>query len=115
MSVSETLRAELAAYGSPIGVSVLCPSATTSNVMESERGRPASRGVEQRTDDTEGMRLAIRSMFDSPSGLPAATVAARTVEAVRAREFWIITHGGERPIVESRLAEVLAAFPTPRT
>jgi NAD(P)-dependent dehydrogenase (short-subunit alcohol dehydrogenase family) len=115
VSISETLRAELTIYGSPIGVSVLCPSATVSNVMESERGRPASRGVEQRTEDAEGMRLAIRSMFDGPDGLPASAVATRTIAAIRAREFWIITHGGEKPTIENRVGEILAAFPAPQS
>jgi NAD(P)-dependent dehydrogenase (short-subunit alcohol dehydrogenase family) len=112
VSISETLRVELAMEGSPIGVSVLCPSATVSKVMESERGRPASRGEEHRTDDAEMMRLAIRSMFDGPDGLPASAGAQRTLAAVRAGEFWIITHGTERGVVEARLGEVLAAFPT---
>jgi hypothetical protein len=58
------------------------------------------------------MRLAIRSMFDGPDGLPASAVAQRTLAAVRAGEFWIITHGTERGVVEARLGEVLAAFPT---
>jgi hypothetical protein len=51
-------------------------------------------------------------MFDGPDGLPASAVAQRTLAAVRAGEFWIITHGTERGVVEARLGEVLAAFPT---
>ena len=113
VSLSETLRVELAMTGSPIGVSVLCPGSTVSNVMESERARPADRGVEQRTDDAEGMRLAIKSTFTGPDGLPADAVAARTVAAVRAGEFWIFSHPSERPIVEGRVTEILAAFPPP--
>jgi NAD(P)-dependent dehydrogenase (short-subunit alcohol dehydrogenase family) len=111
VSLSETLRVEMAMAGSPIGVSVLCPGSTVSNVMESERARPAERGVEQRTDDAEGMRLAIKSTFVGPTGLPAEAVAASTVAAVRAGEFWIFSHPSERPIVEHRVNEILAAFP----
>src|ERR1700675_4547017 len=57
VSISETLRQECAAYGLPIGVSVLCPSTTDTRVMESERGRPPALGVERRADDAEAMRL----------------------------------------------------------
>jgi NAD(P)-dependent dehydrogenase (short-subunit alcohol dehydrogenase family) len=111
VSISETLRQECAAYGLPIGVSVLCPSATDTRVMESERGRPAALGTESRTDDAEAMRLAIKSMFTGPDGSTPAHVAARTLQAILAGEFWIIPNGGERPIVEARFTEALAGFP----
>jgi NAD(P)-dependent dehydrogenase (short-subunit alcohol dehydrogenase family) len=111
VSISETLRQECAAYGLPIGVGVLCPSSTDTRVMESERGRPASLGTEHRTDDAEAMRLAIKSMFTAPGGATPAHVAARTLAAIRAGEFWIIPNGGERPIVEARFEEALAGFP----
>ncbi len=111
VSISETLRQELAAYGLPIGVSVLCPSTTDTRVMESERNRPPELGVETRTDDAEAMRLAIKSMFTAPEGATPEHVAAGTLEAILAGEFWIIPNGGERPIVEARFTEALASFP----
>ncbi len=111
VSISETLRKECEAYGSPIGVSVLCPSATETRVMESERGRPAALGTEQRTDDAEAMRLAIKSMFTGPDGSTPTHVAARTLEAILRGEFWVIPNGAERPIVEARFTEALASFP----
>ena len=111
VSISETLRQECAAYGLPIGVSVLCPSATDTRVMESERGRPLALGVERRTDDAEAMRMAIKSLCTGPDGATPAHVAARTLEAIVAGEFWIIPNSGERSIVETRFAEALASFP----
>jgi NAD(P)-dependent dehydrogenase (short-subunit alcohol dehydrogenase family) len=111
VSISETLSQELAADQSPIGVSVLCPSSVDTRVMESERGRPAELGVEHRTDVAESVRLAIRDSFTGPSGLTPAEVAIRTLDAIRTRRFWIITHPGERPVVEARFAGVLANFP----
>jgi NAD(P)-dependent dehydrogenase (short-subunit alcohol dehydrogenase family) len=111
VSISETLRQECAAYGLPIGVSVLCPSATETRVMESERGRPAARGTEHRTEDAEAMRLAIKGMMTAPGGATPAHVATRTLEAIVEGEFWIIPNGAERAIVENRFAEILAAFP----
>jgi NAD(P)-dependent dehydrogenase (short-subunit alcohol dehydrogenase family) len=102
VSISETLRQELGAYGLPIGVSVLCPSSTDTRVMESERNRPLELGTETRTDDAEAMRLAIKSMFTAPEGATPAHVAVRTLAAIRAGEF---------PIVEARFTEALASFP----
>jgi hypothetical protein len=57
------------------------------------------------------MRLAIKSMCSGPDGATPAHVAARTLQAIRAGEFWIIPNGGDRPIVEARFTEALASFP----
>lgn len=112
VSISETLSQELAIAELPIGVSVLCPSATETRVMESERGRPAGRGSETRTEMAELVRVAIRDSFTGPQGQPPSGVARRVLEAVRGGEFWIITHPFERPMVEARVAGMMAAYPS---
>ena len=111
VSISETLAQELAMDEVPIGVSVLCPSSVDTKVMESERGRPASLGVETRTELAETVRLSIRDSFTGPTGLPPAQVAEKVLDAIRAGRFWIVTHPGERAAVEARFAGILAAFP----
>jgi len=115
ISLSETLRIEMMMTGTPIGVSVLCPGSTVSNVMESERGRPADRGVEHRSPEAEGMRVFIKESFTGPDGLPAEAVAARTLAAVKAGSFWILSHPSERATVETRFNEILASFPPPES
>jgi NAD(P)-dependent dehydrogenase (short-subunit alcohol dehydrogenase family) len=112
VSISETLAQELAIDQTPIGVSVLCPSSVDTKVMESERGRPASLGVEHRTEMAESVRLMIRDGFTGPTGLTPAQVAERVLGAIRNGEFWIITHAGEGPSVESRFSGILAGFPS---
>ena len=111
VSISETLAQELAIEESPIGVSVLCPSSVDTKVMESERGRPAELGVEQRTEMPESVRLMIRDGFTGPTGQTPAQVATRVLEAIRNREFWIITHRDLVPTVETRFTGILAGFP----
>jgi NAD(P)-dependent dehydrogenase (short-subunit alcohol dehydrogenase family) len=113
VSISETLNQECAIAGLPIGVSVLCPSSVDTRVMESERSRPAARGIEQRKESAEAVRLAIRDSFTGPTGLTPGQVAERTLEAIRAGEFWVITHPGERSAFEARFATALARFPAP--
>jgi NAD(P)-dependent dehydrogenase (short-subunit alcohol dehydrogenase family) len=112
VSISETLSQELKIAQLPIGVSVLCPSSVDTRVMESERSRPAESGVERRTETAESMRLTIRDSFTGPTGMTPTQVAERTLVAIRAGEFWIVTHPGERPSVEARFANALASFPT---
>ena len=111
VSISETLSQEMAIAQLPIGVSVLCPSATDTRVMESERGRPDSLGSEARTEMAESVRLAIRDSFTGPDGKTPDQVAERVLEAIRAGRFWIITHPSERPLVETRFAGMLGEFP----
>jgi NAD(P)-dependent dehydrogenase (short-subunit alcohol dehydrogenase family) len=111
VSISETLVQELAIDELPIGVSVLCTSSVDTKVMESERGRPDALGSERRTETAEGVRLMIRDSFTGPTGLTPAHVAGRVLDAIRAGEFWIVTHPGEHPLVETRFAGALAAFP----
>jgi NAD(P)-dependent dehydrogenase (short-subunit alcohol dehydrogenase family) len=113
VSISETLSQEFAIAGLPIGVSVLCPSATETRVMESERNRPGQLGSETRTEMAESVRLAIKDQFTGPQGQPPSQVARRVLEAVRAGEFWIITHPFERPAMETRLSGIMAAYPEP--
>ncbi len=111
VSISETLVQEVAVEQLPIGVSVLCPSSVDTKVMESERNRPAAFGVERRTEMAESVRLMIRDGFTGPTGMTPGQVAARVLDAVRAGEFWIITHDDLFSTVEARVTGMLAAFP----
>lgn len=111
VSISETLVQEFAITGLPIGVSVLCPSATETRVMESERGRPAALGIETRREMAESVRVAIRDSFTGPDGQHPSQVAHRVVDAVRGGEFWIITHPTEQEVVEARFAGIMTAYP----
>jgi NAD(P)-dependent dehydrogenase (short-subunit alcohol dehydrogenase family) len=111
VSISETLALEWQVDGTPIGISVLCPSSVDTRVMESERGRPASLGREQRTEMAESVRLMIRDSFTGPTGKTPGAVAEIVLDAIRARRFWIITHPDEGKPVETRFAAILANIP----
>ena len=104
-------RQELAIDGLPIGVSVLCPSSVDTRVMESERGAPA--GARDRAPHRVGRVGAARDprLVHRPDRADPAQVAERALDAIRAGEFWIITHPGERSVVEARVTTALAHFP----
>jgi hypothetical protein len=104
VSLCETLRDELRAAGSPIGVSVLIPSSVSTKVMESERNRPGRLGSEQRTPIAEQVRLMIRDGLFGPDGKSPDEIAAITLDAIRKDRFWIITHASARPALEARFA-----------
>ena len=88
-------------------MSVLCPSAVDTKVLEAERNRPGDFGAEARTELAESMRVAIADTMTGPSGKTPDDVAAIVVDAIRNDRFWIITHPGERPSLEARFADIL--------
>lgn len=109
VSISETLRQELA--GTPVGVSVLCPGSTDTKILESERNRPSSLGVEQRTPTAEAWRRGIEQSFTGPNGLTADVVAALVLDAVRVGRFWVLPHGDMAPGLRRRFDEILSELP----
>jgi NAD(P)-dependent dehydrogenase (short-subunit alcohol dehydrogenase family) len=111
VSISESLQAELQMSGSPIQVSVLCPSGVNTSVMEAERNRPPESGTETRTPDAEQMRLYIRGGFTGPDGKEPEEIAAMVVDAVKNDRFWIITHNDLQSTIEGRVAGMLDAIP----
>jgi NAD(P)-dependent dehydrogenase (short-subunit alcohol dehydrogenase family) len=111
VALSETLRMELAMSGAPIGVSVLCPGSTGTQILESERNRPAHLGREARREEGEAFRAAVRSSFDAPAARNADEVADAMLDAVRANRFWVITSGEMQGLVSSRHDEITDATP----
>jgi NAD(P)-dependent dehydrogenase (short-subunit alcohol dehydrogenase family) len=87
VALTETLQLELQADESAIGASVLCPGAIATRITESERNRPDA-AVETETNRrfTESAGNIVRKGHTSES------VAERIVDAIRAQEFWILTH-----------------------
>jgi NADP-dependent 3-hydroxy acid dehydrogenase YdfG len=92
VGLSEVLRAELEAHG--VGVSVLCPGMVRTNLAANT---PAEH---RRADMPTGME----------SGIDPALVGAQVVEAIRANELYIITHGEYGRFVAERAARLQRAF-----
>ena len=109
VGISEVLAAELA--GSPIGVSVLCPSWVKTRMLDNGRNRPARFGGPIRLDtdgaNAERNRRYAKALED---GLDAADVAKLVVEAIEARRLYIFTHADRREDVERRYEMMLQGF-----
>jgi NAD(P)-dependent dehydrogenase (short-subunit alcohol dehydrogenase family) len=87
VAISETLQLELLSEGSAIGASVLCPGAIATRITESERNRPDA------VADTEtNQRFRFLASKIVGDGQSPESVAERIVHAIRAKEFWILTH-----------------------
>ena len=106
VSLSETLRIELAAAGRPIGVSVLCPGLTNTNILDCDRNRSSVFGHEAATEAGGTWRESMRAGFTGPTGKEPIEVAGMVVDAIRNNRFWVISHGDLKDVVDRRFAEI---------
>ncbi len=96
VGLSETLAHDLQAENVPIGVSVLCPGATTSSLREtSAKSRPGGE---------YGREVPLLTHVER---MPAADVAAMVVGAIRENRFWILTHPGYKQLILERAAGIV--------
>jgi NAD(P)-dependent dehydrogenase (short-subunit alcohol dehydrogenase family) len=107
VGLSESLRADLAR--TRVGVSVLCPGGVQTRITESERNRPARLGTSRVTQsDREAVTQAANEQPEEM--IDPAIVGQKVIRAVRAGEFWILTHPHWRGLVEQRYRDLMAAF-----
>lgn len=107
VGLSEALHDEL--EGSGVGVSVLCPGMTRTDIFHHAAvDRPEQYGGPAPSPgsiaDLEASGRAWPGLMD-----PFET-AARVVRGVRANSLYIMTHPEHRPAVEQRFQRMLAAF-----
>jgi NAD(P)-dependent dehydrogenase (short-subunit alcohol dehydrogenase family) len=115
VAISEVMAGDLS--GSPIGVSVLCPSHhENTNIYEnSARFRPDSAGGpmtdaemaatannDKKRDEAYGERKRVQRFPDE--------AGRRVVRAIREGHFYVITHAETRPAIEHRFAQIMAAY-----
>jgi len=98
-SFSEALRFDLET--SDIGVSVVLPGAVASEFYLTSAEHRGELG---------GPNLYPTTPPDTAAGMTPAEVAARIIDGIRENRFFIATHAGTREMVESRHAELLAAY-----
>jgi NAD(P)-dependent dehydrogenase (short-subunit alcohol dehydrogenase family) len=109
VGLSHVLRDELA--DSNIGVSVLCPGWTKTNMPDNGRNRPARYGgaYDFRTDPL----LAERNkeyVEGSKHGLDPLDLAELVIRAIEENELYILTEPGRRASVEKKFDEIRHAF-----
>jgi NAD(P)-dependent dehydrogenase (short-subunit alcohol dehydrogenase family) len=109
VGLSHVLHDELA--GTKIGVSVLCPGWTRTNMPDNGRNRPTRFGgaFDYRTDPVLAERNK-RYVEGSLSGLDPLDLAALVVRAIEENEFYIVTQPNRRGDVQARYDEIMHAF-----
>ena len=108
VGMSEALRTELAPHG--IGVSVLCPSAVNTAIIDNTTGRaPGQDGhtVMEGMDDHLGMFAKMLATGADPD-----EVGRMVVDAVESGGFYILTDAIMGPYLQQRTDEIVAAMPS---
>jgi NAD(P)-dependent dehydrogenase (short-subunit alcohol dehydrogenase family) len=94
VAVSETLYHDLAAAGSSVGVSVLCPGPIATNIYASDRNRPGGAGVPVAPIPERPDVLA--------QGWTPDQLAAEVLVAMSERRFYVTTHPEYDSDIENR-------------
>jgi short-subunit dehydrogenase len=104
VTLSECLHHDLQMAKAAIQVSVLCPAFVNTGIADSERNRPAELSATNPYAEqyAERVRKAIRA-----GKLTAADIARKTIEAVKAGRFYILTHPNIKVAIEARMRDIL--------
>ncbi|MBV9452072.1 MAG: SDR family NAD(P)-dependent oxidoreductase [Streptosporangiaceae bacterium] len=93
VAISESLYHELAAVGSPVRVSVLCPGMVRTRIHEAYRNWPARYGAWPVVHDSPAIaKWRQTASARVGAGHDPATIATAVRDAILREQFWILTH-----------------------
>ncbi len=106
VTLSETMHYELMITGAKVRVSVLCPGWVDTQLVESDRNRPAEAPAPE-TDDpaTEAFKNTVRGLL--ATGLTAETVADHVINAIKEEKLYILTHPDMKEAIRTRMETIL--------
>lgn len=109
LALSEVVHSELAAAGSTVGISALCPGWVATRIAESDRNRPEQVPDPLVADPDEA--VAVREMIrDFMAGhQPPEEVADLVLDAIRQRRFYVFTASDWSEAIAERHADIAAA------
>jgi NAD(P)-dependent dehydrogenase (short-subunit alcohol dehydrogenase family) len=105
VALTEVLAMELAAAGSKVGASVLCPGTVSTNIGTSSRNRPARYAGGGLTDVDIAQDDNPYYRFITPQDAGAVVV-----RAIKRGDLYALTHPDWYPLVEQRHQAIAAAF-----
>jgi len=112
VALSETLYLEMEEGGYNIGVSVLCPWAVKSDMLESERNRPLAlankpgEGLDMSDPEVQASMQFLKQLHED--GMPPQQVANIVFEAIKENKFYILPDAGMfKPMIKARMEDIL--------
>lgn len=110
VALSEVLKLELVFEETKVGVSVLCPGAVNTGIVESGRNRPDQlqnppESIPQITPEMERQIAQVRQAFEA--GMDPLEVTDHVFKAIREDQFFILTHPDLNDRIEKRIGRIL--------
>jgi NAD(P)-dependent dehydrogenase (short-subunit alcohol dehydrogenase family) len=110
VALSEDLYRQMQQGGSSIGVSVLCPGATKTNIISCERNRPAELKNDAAEEQISKLDPAIVAWLKPAieNGMAPAKVADIVFDAIREKKFYILPNmEAAMPMIQARMEDIL--------
>jgi NAD(P)-dependent dehydrogenase (short-subunit alcohol dehydrogenase family) len=108
LALTEVLAADLAAAGSVIGATGLCPGIIATNLFHGSRNRPAALTEGGSAMSPAGAELREHMHAVLSSGMPPSQVASLLVDAVRSNQLYLLTDHEWDSRVTARHEAILA-------
>lgn len=109
LALSETVKFELDAEGSHVGVSVLCPSWVRTNISTASRNLPERLAYELTSEQMAQIaEYKGRRKQQLVTAMEPDEVAGLVCEAIRTNRFYVITHPDSIANMQDRFGRILA-------
>lgn len=107
VTLSESLYLELAAVGSKVRVSVLCPAWVKTDLMDGARNRPQELRNDGETMAPQAavMDQAVRQLV--AGGTDPAGIGEAVITAIRDEKFYILPHSEWKEQVRTRMEDII--------
>lgn len=107
VTLSEGLHHDLTLRKSNIKVSVLCPAWVKTRIAESERNRDEGDRCDVSKLDPISLKTGMSVMKAVQNGIPPEKVADDVIAAVKAGQFYILTHPHSKAGVQIRMEDII--------
>ena len=113
VDISETLVMQLRSIDSNIGVSVLCPGAVNTQLLNSSRNRPPEYPFNPSSEDVPAELQRVRDATSDllRNGRDPLEVGDIVVEAIKQNRFYVLTDDVWNHLIESRPRDILSGDP----
>ena len=109
VTLSESMHGELAHVGSKLKVSVLCPAWVKTELMDSDRNRPAELQNQGQATETRPQAVVTEQTVRAlvAGGTEASGIADLVVGAIREERFYVLPHQEWKEQVRTRMEVIL--------
>ncbi len=107
VAISEGLHFDLQLRQSKLHVAVLCPAWVKTGIADAERNRTVGEKIDWSKADRVNQYTAKFMQQSVENGIPVEKVANDVFKAIAEDRFWILTHQKIKPLIHSRMEDIL--------